>query len=333
MSKILILTNPSDDETTDRVILAVQELGGVVIRWHVEDLLLDQVEASLNGFTWKNDTTGRHFTSDEISAVWMRRPRSPRLKVAADIGSDVFAKEESMTLLRYALRTLEARWYSHPDSILAAENKLLQLKVAERCGLLVPEYLMTSSLPAIRSFIERNDGQVVIKPASSRSVSLGVDRYHRSLGSGVLRISDLDSLGDDISLAYPVFLQRRIDREVEVRSTVIGSTVTSVAIHTNIPFDDPKVDGRWGQVYAPHSLIATPENLTKGVLEFQRYYGLNYGAFDFLPDKEGNWWFLECNPVGQFAWKDERIQGLGIVNLFAEHLVGNRPVLVNHKSI
>jgi hypothetical protein len=328
MTKILMVTNPSDDPTTDRVIIACQERGADILRWHVEELLQDHVEVNSTGLSWRSNTTGRSFDTSEISAVWMRRPRSPRLVDPPELGSEIFAKQEIMTLLRYGLRSIKGIWYSHPDAVNAAENKLVQLKLAEDLGFLVPPFLMSSSLESIIQFVESNDGQVVIKPASTLGVSLAINRYQRSLQTGILSIEDLLKLPKDSKLAYPLFLQQRVDRDLEIRSTAIGRTVTSVTIATNIAYDDPKVDGRWGQMFSPHELIDTPVEMRDKMLKFQSHYGLNYGAFDFLPDKRGNWWFLECNPVGQFAWKDEQIESLGLVNLFADHLVGKLPPLV-----
>jgi hypothetical protein len=31
---------------------------------------------------------------------------------------------------------------------------------------------------------------------------------------------------------------------------------------------------------------------------------LHYGRFDFIVDDDA-WWFLECNPNGQYGWLDD----------------------------
>ncbi|WP_372343406.1 hypothetical protein [Streptomyces sp. KL116D] len=30
-----------------------------------------------------------------------------------------------------------------------------------------------------------------------------------------------------------------------------------------------------------------------------------FGAFDFAVDADGQWWFLECNPSGQWYWLED----------------------------
>ncbi|MDQ0748134.1 hypothetical protein QF034_002365 [Streptomyces africanus] len=31
-------------------------------------------------------------------------------------------------------------------------------------------------------------------------------------------------------------------------------------------------------------------------------FRLVFGAFDFCVGEDGRWWFLECNPSGQWYW-------------------------------
>lgn len=36
--------------------------------------------------------------------------------------------------------------------------------------------------------------------------------------------------------------------------------------------------------------------------------GLTYGAIDLIEDEQDVFWFLECNPNGQWAWIEQRTQ-------------------------
>ena len=37
-------------------------------------------------------------------------------------------------------------------------------------------------------------------------------------------------------------------------------------------------------------------------MQYAHEWGLRFAAFDVAEDLDGNLWFLECNPVGQWAW-------------------------------
>lgn len=37
-------------------------------------------------------------------------------------------------------------------------------------------------------------------------------------------------------------------------------------------------------------------------MELLNRLDLRFGALDFVVAPDGDWWFLECNPNGQWAW-------------------------------
>ncbi|MGA4840685.1 hypothetical protein [Streptomyces sp. G45] len=47
-----------------------------------------------------------------------------------------------------------------------------------------------------------------------------------------------------------------------------------------------------------------PAPVRAAVIAYLHAYGLIFGAFDFALDGNGTWWFLECNPNGQWAFVD-----------------------------
>ena len=53
-------------------------------------------------------------------------------------------------------------------------------------------------------------------------------------------------------------------------------------------------------------------------------FGLTYGAFDFALAPDGRWWFLECNPAGQWAFVDEDTTR-AIANALADTLQKGAP--------
>ncbi len=46
-----------------------------------------------------------------------------------------------------------------------------------------------------------------------------------------------------------------------------------------------------------------------------------FAALDFIVDPDDQWWFLECNPNGQWAWIEEET-GLPISSALADALEG-----------
>lgn len=50
--------------------------------------------------------------------------------------------------------------------------------------------------------------------------------------------------------------------------------------------------------------------------------GLRFAALDFVVAPDGEWWFLECNPNGQWAWIEDNTE-MPITRALAEALEGN----------
>src|SRR5262249_28368643 len=68
-----------------------------------------------------------------------------------------------------------------------------------------------------------------------------------------------------------------------------------------------------------HTTIELPENIARGCLSMLQFFGLRFGAFDFLVDDHGDYYFLELNPTGQWLWIEE-ITGMSISEALANEL-------------
>ncbi|MGH4017452.1 MAG: MvdC/MvdD family ATP grasp protein [Pseudonocardiaceae bacterium] len=50
-----------------------------------------------------------------------------------------------------------------------------------------------------------------------------------------------------------------------------------------------------------------------------KYFGISFGAFDFVITPDGSWVFLECNPSGAYGWLEETLD-LPITSALADLL-------------
>lgn len=192
------------------------------------------------------------------------------------------------------------RWFSHPDAILLAENKARQLALAHKIGFNVPETVITNDPDKVREI--QHDFALIAKPIK-RALIDGRD------SSSVIFTSRVDALSDDDFASIPicpVIFQRCISKEVDIRVTVVGSKVFSVAIHSQ-DTEETRVDWRRGSnPNLHHEVITLPEEIAEKCVEIVRSQSLRFGAIDLVRDPDGEIWFLECNPNGQWAWIENR---------------------------
>lgn len=81
-----------------------------------------------------------------------------------------------------------------------------------------------------------------------------------------------------------------------------------------------EVDWRYGLTSDQFEFFQLPCDIENKLVEFLKCSGLFCGAFDLICDEGGDYWFLECNPEGQWEWLDEMIDNR-ISKSFAKNLI------------
>jgi len=109
------------------------------------------------------------------------------------------------------------------------------------------------------------------------------------------------------SLSYaPVIFQRRIEKKIDLRVTVVGDQVFAVSIDSQA-LKETETDWRHSSVSSlDHEVFDLPKDLGESCKLMVKRLQLRYGAIDLVMDKSGKYWFLECNPNGQWAWIENR---------------------------
>jgi glutathione synthase/RimK-type ligase-like ATP-grasp enzyme len=198
-----------------------------------------------------------------------------------------------------------------------AENKGWQITLATSLGLKVPETLITSSREIATSFIKKMKD-------TGRKVVLKTITGFRNQESGERGGAFVTTIGEDEigGQNYPLVLQEYIEKDYELRVTVVGEKVFSCKITSQ---DSPNVATKhdW-RVYDFANVkflpINLPINLEKKLIALNRLLGLNYSAIDMICEPDGSIRFLELNPNGLWLWIEE-LAGLPITNAIADLLI------------
>jgi glutathione synthase/RimK-type ligase-like ATP-grasp enzyme len=69
----------------------------------------------------------------------------------------------------------------------------------------------------------------------------------------------------------------------------------------------------------PHTLIDLPGAMACGVRSLMRRLGLIFGCIDVVEGENGEYYFLEVNPRGQWLWIED-LTGVPISKAIAEEL-------------
>ncbi|MVA59443.1 hypothetical protein GOZ88_25475 [Agrobacterium vitis] len=310
---ILILTNERD-LTTDFVIRELKRRGRDHFRLNTNviadmSFALDPITMSL-----VVSSRERRVQIDQVRAAYFRRPELPDLnKLDHDMGQRAYASTEWSALLKSLYLLVGSRWLSHPRDILIAEDKPSQIYLAKRLGFNVPDTVITNDLDTARTLLAQ--GPIVGKPHRQAVVEIEGSEH-------VMFTSRIDAIAEEDreALQYaPVIFQRLIPKKFDIRVTVVGEQVFSVAIHSQ-EYEEASLDWRRGSnPKIRHEVITLPGDIQLACTELVRQQKLRFGAIDLVLGEDGQFWFLECNPNGQWAWIENRT-GLPIAAAIVDEL-------------
>ncbi|MFD3875416.1 ATP-grasp ribosomal peptide maturase [Streptomyces sp. NPDC058623] len=306
---VLVVTN-LDDPTADLVIDELHGRGVPVVRFDSGDFpttLSFTAHFTPHGIQGSLTTPTRTADLARVRSMYYRRPSGftfPHL----DDQTARFAVTQARYGLGGVLAALpDCLYVNHPHHIGDAEFKPSGLAVAIDSGFRVPATLLTSDPNAAKQFI-RQYQSVIYKPLAT---PLYRDENGVSCTVKVLEVT-ADEIDDSVAGTAHLF-QHRVDKVADVRVTVIGDEVFCVRIDSDL------LDWRTDYDALMYSVVEPPPGITEALSAYLTHFGLVFGAFDFALDGVGQWWFLECNPSGQWAWMEPET-GLPMVAALADLL-------------
>lgn len=120
--------------------------------------------------------------------------------------------------------------------------------------------------------------------------------------------SDLESIAP-VDSTIPVILQPRLHKRCDLRITVVGKTVFPVAIWSQ-QHAETSVDWRaWdlAKVDLTHSKFGLPPRVSDRCLALNKALNLRFSCIDMVLTTDGEFYFLEVNPNGQWAWIEDMV--------------------------
>jgi glutathione synthase/RimK-type ligase-like ATP-grasp enzyme len=180
---------------------------------------------------------------------------------------------------------------NHPWANRAAEHKPAQLAAAQRFGFLVPDTVITNNAREAREFVARQAGGTVYKPLWNTPYSVNGEPQ---------AVWVREVYEDEITAAVeacPHMFQAKVGKAFDARVTAVDDQLFGVRIAS------PDLDWRYRQDLMHCTAVEVPESVAQAALAYLRNFQLTFGAFDFAVTAAGAWYFLECNPNGQWAWQ------------------------------
>ncbi len=300
---VLVLTDQFDTHA-DVVVgkLIQQKLPFFRFNLDVESLRRTKITFADEKWTITTDSACLH--SDDVTCVWCRRPfveLSLEEQQVIDVDFRIWKNEWNKTLLGLYNSLKDLPWLNPLRKAYKGENKYYQIQLAHQVGFLLPETLISNDKACLTEFVRKHRGALFKLMAQ--------DIYHienvgfRGFYTNIITEDDLSAFNEQDE--NPIVLQNYIEKQFEVRYTVVGSQHFVCRIDSQA---SPLAKFDWRRYdipHTPHTGIQPPLDIQEKVSVFMKTLGLEFGALDFIVTPTNEWYFLEINCMGQWLWIEQ----------------------------
>lgn len=299
---IVALSYDSYEQGTDPVIDWLLYYKAKFMRMSMVDLLFNRkAQYRVDYHSGHIYMNGRNIT-DRIKVIWYRRFMDtvefqdgtyrdwPVNQASFEIGNEIKHFVGSL------YSSLAGRkWLPHPQYI--DVNKLSMIKKAKDAGLQVPRSTVTNNKKDLVRFMKQCPDGVITKPVNHSGYYI-VGKSTYAVFTTPIEEHMLGALPD---LFFPSLFQEKVASEYEIRVFYLDGEIYATAVLNEGP--DKAIDVKLN--YKKDDTFWVPYNFpaqeAEKIRSFMDRVGLNTGSLDILKKKDGEYVFLEVNPVGQYS--------------------------------
>ena len=316
---ILILSNKYDI-SVDYVVRLLKKGKREFLRINTENLLGSDVLVTFPSMSFKIEKKGVDYNLvNQCGSVWFRRPgkpfefspetQRPNESVIAFAENQWHAFIEGLKSIRHLF------WLNDPDRNHAAENKIVQLRLAQEVGLRIPRTCITTSKEEVMRFMNDCDGKIVAK-------ALYLPLIEEKEKDYFIFTNVIDTIEDiprsEFRLA-PTIFQELLSEKKDYRLTIVGNECFSVEVVTESRKKGIATDWRIVKEGVRFQPCELPSDVVSRCANLVKRFGLVFGAIDLVQTPSG-FYFLEINPNGEWAWLQKEA-GLPIAETIVDILV------------
>ncbi|MEZ3550438.1 MAG: grasp-with-spasm system ATP-grasp peptide maturase [Lachnospiraceae bacterium] len=297
---VLILTS-SGDYSTDCVIDWLKYYQAKFIRLNSEDLIDERFKIFIGQSPGLSITVNDKMVPlHEIKAIWFRKFYFTNTSAFIEnfpVGrfrkEKMLAINQQKSILKFIVLSLkDKKWLPRPFDL--PLNKSYVVYQALRIGMKIPQTIITNTKEYISS-----DYEIITKSIcdATNVISSSGRRYF-----GFTSEINSNYIGMIPNTFSPSMIQEKIDKAYELRIFYLCGEIFGMAIFSQ-SIDQTRVDFRKYNWEKPNRYepVSVPKELKDKIKLLMNVLKLNTGSLDFIKAKDGNYYFLEINPTGQFG--------------------------------
>ena len=322
--KFLIPTEP-DDTHALVVKLALENSGHQATTIFTADQPTRQKNSIFvddSTYRWQSADRYDMILENDYDVVWWRRPRKPYLPKGISHPDDYnfIIRENSLFYESFTYNFApHAWWVNSKEAANRANFKLLQLKIASECGMIIPTTLCSNDPNEIKTFLLKYQKDGVIYKSLCANCWVSPDEIKFNYTS---HIHYLDLPNNESLQRTPGIFQKEIKKKYELRITCFGNYIIAAKLDSQ-QHQDGTLDWRVLQnknIQLNIEPYILPETLKTNIRQFMHEMGIVFGSFDFIVTEDNQYVFLEVNEQGQFLWLETYNEDFKMLDMFVNFL-------------
>jgi hypothetical protein len=288
-----LIVSSSVDYSTDLICCELEKRGLSYLRLNRDqfsefDVIYSLFDGTLSVVIGKEEY---HINPKDLLSVYFRAPVFLRNTNKLYSLEEQLYKSQWSSFIRNLCVFESAKWVNYPVDTYKAENKVLQLKIAKDCGLIIPNTFVGNTLPP-----DTNPAGLYI--VKSIDTALFYDKGQEMFTYST-KLTGKELLNSELKTA-PVIIQECLSNKTDIRVTIIGDTLFAVSITNN----GLSIDGDWRRTpkellkYKP---IRLPKSVVVSIQRTMESLHLKFGGMD-LALVDNKYYFIEVNPTGEWGW-------------------------------
>jgi glutathione synthase/RimK-type ligase-like ATP-grasp enzyme len=300
LAMVLCITHSNDFYTIDIVQQSLQQAGLSTFRLNTDEFgTRCRFSYSLkNGAPdYVLNIEGQQLSASRITGVWYRKLWP--LQVPEELDADwrpVYLSEYQTQRQLFLNAIQHVPWINdmHAGQVIC-HDKMQQLAAARTAGCCVPRTVFTNDPEVVNDFFIECGEQVIMKLHNPLSRSMKGDGPF--FPTTRLTAAAMPHLA---SLVYcPMIFQEYINKQYELRVIYVdGNFFTGRIDAAHNQVTDWRTIHGGGSIWQPYKLPLPERNRIDAMMH---RLGLSFGAIDMIRHIDGDYYFLEVNPFGEWG--------------------------------
>ncbi len=308
---MILIISYSKDEHTEIVQRELKKIGANFFRLNTDEFS----SRYFISFGYKNKkqfckifdkTTRKTITSVDVRVVWLRRVRL--FTIAKDMNGFDYKRFSTAEIDGFFVNLWQCLskkvFWCNPIlyTNLAQDSRMYQYHMALKSGLDIPDTFYTNN-PFYLSLLINHYGTLALKPIKRKFVIGNRKTDFKAIFTNLLTEKENNLQQFKTSLKNtPVHIQKYVEKDYEIRLTVIGSLFFACKINSQLSKRTTVDWRRYDFSSSQYTKINIPIKLKKQIKQFMKKTHLVFGAIDLIKTKDDRYVFLEINPAGQWQW-------------------------------